>query len=313
MSHTSSWTWKDGKAPGPQTARAGETWILHLPLMGTGPAPLIDWMEVPPGLIVTPLPGDGLSFAIRLQADLSGIQTLRYRRAGEPRADELLLKILPALSSQPASVPEAFPDSASPAASPSVATPRSGPQIQGRRLDPSAGQAASIPTPADIQGRSGHPSVPPVSRSTEATDAQSRPPAASSPEVSVSASVPRLDPDREYEIQVHRQGVRIPQLTSPLTPHNSLLVGKFSASRAVFPDIDLRHHFADGRAEALCSRRQARIYWSHGHIQLLNIGKSPITLPDGRVLPTDQAYAWTPGEDVVLPGGLSLRLAILAY
>jgi len=311
VSHTSDWIWKDGKAPGPQTARAGETWILHLPLMGTGPAPLIDWMEVPPGLSVTPLPGDGLSFAIRIPADLGGIQTLRYRRAGEPRADELLLKILPALSSPPASVPEAFPDSASPAASPSVATPASGPQIQGRRLDPSAGQAASIPTPADIQGRSGHPSVPPTHGSADVGDTQRPPPVLSSS--GSGASAPRLDPDREYEIQVYRQGVRIPQLTCPLTPHNSLLVGKFSASRAVFPDIDLRNHFAGSRAEALCSRRQARIYWSHGRILLINIGKSPISLPDGGSLATDQAYAWTPGEEAILPGGLSLRLAILAY
>ncbi|MBK1646698.1 hypothetical protein CKO25_19055 [Thiocapsa imhoffii] len=309
MSHTSTWIWKDGKAPGPRTARAGETWIFHLPLMGTGPAPLIDWMDIPPGLTITPMPGDGLSFAIKIPANLVGIQTLRYRRAGEPRADELLLKILPALSSQSASTP----DSASLAASPSVASAPRGPQIQGRRLDQSKDQAVSIPTPEDIRVRSGHSSDPPVSRSTESRDAQSHPPAVSSPGFVASASAPRLDPDREYEIQVYRQGERIHQLTCPLTPHKSLLVGKFSASKAVFPDIDLRNHFASSPAEALCSRQQARIYWSHGRIQLFNIGKSPITLPDGRSLPKDQAHVWTPGEEVTLPGGLSLRLAIPAY
>lgn len=310
MSHASSWNWKDGKAPGPQTARAGETWNFHLPLMGTGPAPLIDWLEVPSRLTVKPLPGDGLSFAIQIPADLVGIQRLRYRRAGEPRADELLLKILPASSSNLGSVPT--PDSVSRAASPSIPPVPPELSIQGQRLDPSADQLANIPTPEDIRIRS-QPSTPPAPLFADAADAQSLTLDASSPEVSTSVPAPRLDPDREYEIQVYRNGVRIPQLTRLLTPDKSLLVGKFSASRAVFPDIDLRNHFAGSQAEALCSRQQARIYWSHGRILLINIGKSPIGLPDGRSLPTDQAHAWTPGDELTLPGGLGLRLAILSY
>jgi len=330
VSHVSNWIWKDGKAPGPQTARAGETFIFHLPLMGTGPAPSIDWMDVPPGLTVAPLPEDNLSFAIHIPADLVGIQRLRYRRAGEPRADELLLKILPPRSSQPVSNPEVFPDSGSP----SIASAQSGPPIQGRRINPSADPAAKIPTPAEIRDRRQssatfsqdfHRDLNEVTRGIQAgsrlpemasalaTDAQEPQRTVSAPEVNALTSAPRLDPNREYEIQVYRQGVRIPQLSRPLTPHKSLLVGKFSASRMVIPDIDLRSHFVNNQAEALCSRQQARIYWSHDRILLHNLGKSAIDLPNGLHLAKDEVYAWTPGEEAKLPGGLTLHLAMLTY
>lgn len=325
MSNTSTWTWKDGKPPGPQTARAGETWILHLPLVGTGPAPMIDWMDVPPGLSVTPIPGDELSFSVQIAADLSGIQTLSYRRVGEPRADQLMLKVLPARSAQPNSAPTTSADASSHSTStsaPQAAAPSSpskaqpGLSIVGQRIAPPQGQPANIPTPQDVRVRS-QPSAPPTPKPTETGDGQSSvPPAAPAPS-SPSASGPRsttgLDPNREYEIQVYRHGTLISQLNRPLLLHKSLLVGKFSASKAVFPDIDLRHQFIDQQSESLCSRQQARIYWSHDQIQLLNIGKSPITLPDGRPLATDQAYPWMPGEEVILPGGLSLRLAVLGY
>jgi hypothetical protein len=138
-------------------------------------------------------------------------------------------------------------------------------------------------------------------------------PAPSVPAETSLPSSPSLDPHQEYEIQVYRNGTLLSQLSHALSPHKSLLVGKFSASKAVFPDIDLRRHFADSQAAALCSRRQARIYWSHDRILLHNIGKSPIRLPDGRLLSTDQTHTWMLGEEVGLPGGLSLRLATLGY
>lgn len=324
MNNPSTWTWKDGKPPGPQTARAGETWILHLPLVGTGPAPMIDWMDVPPGLSVTPIPGDALSFSVQIAADLSGIQTLRYRRVGEPRADELMLKILPALTAQPnsASTPSSDASSHSTTTSASQAAASSPPSkaqpglsIVGQRIAPPQGQPANIPTPQDVRVRS-QPSAPPTPKPTETADNQSRVTTAtapSSPRVSSPGSATGLDPNREYEIQVYRNGALISQLNRPLMLQKSLLVGKFSASKAIFPDIDLRHQFDNEQSEALCSRQQARIYWSHDQIQLLNIGKSPITLPDGRRLATDQAYPWMPGEEVILPGGLSLRLKMLGY
>lgn len=286
MSSVTNWFWKDGKPPGPQTARAGENWTFHLPLAGTGPVPTIEWLDIPDGLTIAPAPGDPLTFYFHIPDDLHGIQTLSYRRAGESRADELLLKILPASTS---------PASGSAAAS----VPRIVDQRMAPHREPPHPPRSRLPAPEDIRP-SGHPPIPPPSTPMDVAESQG-------------ALAPRLDPDREYEIQVYRHGILIQPLSRPLTPHRSLLVGKFSASKAVFPDIDLRHHFATTQAAALCSRQQARIYWSHGRIQILNIGQSPIGLPDGRGLTKDQVHAWTPGEDLTLPGGLTLRLAIQGY
>ena len=282
MSTVANWSWKDGKPPGPQTARAGETWTFRLPLVGTGSAPTIHWLELPPGLSVAPTSADGLTFAFVLAAELSGIHRLRFQCEGAAHHEELLLKILPT-----ASMPQT--SSAVPEASVS-AKAGLGLSIVGTRIDPRNESApSSLPTPDDIKTR--HAAQP-------------------SPSVS---SAPSLDPNQEYEIQVYRNGTPLPQLSRALSPHKSLLVGKFSASKAVFPDIDLRQHFANDQAAALCSRQQARIYWSQGQILLHNLGKSPLHLPAGRLLSTDQTYTWALGDEVGLPGGLSLRLATLGY
>lgn len=288
MNTIATWSWKDGKPPGPQTARAGETWTFCLPLVGTGPAPTIHWLELPPGLSVAPASADGLTFAFVIPADLCGIHRLRFQRDGAAHHEELLLKILPAESvpQTAGAVPEAS----------TFAEVSSGLSIVGTRIDPQSEPVSSrLPTPDDIKARHAEPPAPSVPAETSVP------------------SSPSLDPHQEYEIQVYRNGTLLSQLSHTLSPHNSLLVGKFSASKAVFPDIDLRQHFADSQAAALCSRQQARIYWSHDRILLHNIGKSPIRLPDGRLLSTDQTHTWMLGEEVGLPGGLSLRLAALGY
>ncbi len=302
MNTLANWSWKDGTPPGPQTARAGETWIFRLPLVGTGSPPTIDWLDLPSGLNVTPASGDGLTFAFQIPADLSGIQRLRYQRPGAPDVDELLVKILPAES---ASVAKQSVHSQS------ANSQGAGLSIVGQRINPHAeSTTSSLPTPEDIRARHASPAAPnPVSEKAS----KPLPNALSSLEVGSARSVTSLDPNRDYEIQVSRNGVQIPKLSRPLTPHKSLLVGKFSTSKAIFPDIDLRRKFASDQAEALCSRQQARIYWSHGQIQLLNIGQSPIVLPDGRHLAKDETHAWLPGEELILPGGLSLHLAVLGY
>jgi hypothetical protein len=137
------------------------------------------------------------------------------------------------------------------------------------------------------------------------------PPAVSpttTPPITVSVSMPATSLKGDYEVRVYRSGVLIAEKTQRLLRQKSLLIGKFSASKVVLPDIDLHGHFPDIQSEKQCSRRQAKVYWSEGRIVLQNEGKSPLTLPDGRQLSSTASHDWQPGEAIGLPGGLSLRL-----
>lgn len=281
-----SWTWKDGVPPGPQTARAGEPWTFRLPLQGSGPPPTIHWIDLPQGIAVRQSPADALTFIFDMPNDQEGIATLRFRRGNNALEDTFLLKIMPARTT--AAMPEP-PARAQPAASPAARGQVVAPRPEEALQRPHFPQPEPTPTPE----------IKPAS-----------PPAASAVSASNRVNPPSLSD--AYEIQVFRGSTPIPQLTCPILPHKSLLVGKLSASRAIFPDIDLRAHFVDSQSENSCSRQQAKIYWSHGQIVLHNVGRSPITLVDGRLLSGGATHDWRPGEEVTLPGGLSLRLALRA-
>lgn len=269
-STTELWTWEQGAPPGPQTARAGTRWTFRLPLTGKGTPPKCMWFDLPWGTEARQAAPDALTLVVAIPADLSGIHTLRYRIGDNALAGELLLKILPAKDDIPQ------PPPATPPAPDQGAT---------------APEAAPAPTP--------YPAPPPAAAPTPAAPM-------ALPPTDVSAPAPPLTGD--YEVRVYRGGTLIAQLTQPILPHQSLLVGKFSASKLVMPDIDLRGHFPNQRGEEQCSRRQVKVYWSEGRIRLQNVGKSLLRLPGDRNLPSTESYDWQPGEEVGLPGGLSLRL-----
>ena len=160
--------------------------------------------------------------------------------------------------------------------------------------DASAPQALVTPTPAS-------PAAAPVVTPTPE-------PAVQTSSFQAASSAPTSAPTGDYEVRVYRGGTLIANKTQPLLRHKSLLVGKFSASKSILPDIDLSGQFPDMPSEGQCSRRQAKVYWSAGRVVLQNEGKSPLDLPDGRKLPPAATHDWQPGEDVGLPGGLTLRL-----
>ena len=273
----SEWTWTNGAPPGPQTARAGELWTLELPLQGTGEPPAVEWTEVPDGLEIRPSPRGPLVFDFIIPVSLGGsTHELKYRRGDNQLTDLLWLKILPA----------------SPSAS------------EEDPIIPQPSTPAPEPPSAEVTPEPGEPDVEGIGGQRDASPGGEAP---------VNGGRAAPDPLAEYEVQVYRGATALMQLTRPLRLEKSLLVGKLArlAHGVSLPDINLRGHFAGDQAEVLCSRQQAKIFWSQGLIYLLNTGENPIVLPDGRGLKTGEDYAWQPGEEVTLPGGLILRLALV--
>jgi len=270
-STTQPWTWTSRQPPGPQVATAGQRWTFHLPLSGRGAPPRIEWSDLPWGADSHQSASDPLTLVVDIPSDLSGVFVLRYRIGDQALLGELKLKILP--------------PSADAAALPLPPIPP---------VQPAPGHG--LPTPAEVLDRAR--SLPPLVPFSSV-----EPDTGCSPDLQAASPL-----TGDYEIRVYREGTPLPQLTRPLLRHKSLLVGKVSASQATIPDIDLRHQFADLRSEAQCSRQQAKIYWSADRIVLQNKGKSSLTLPGGRPLPPIATHDWQPGEEVVVPGGLILRL-----
>jgi len=100
----------------------------------------------------------------------------------------------------------------------------------------------------------------------------------------------------------------IPQLKTKLEAHTSLLVGKRSDSKRIFPDIDLKKHFSNSNEEGQCSREQAKIYFKNGHVFIHNLGKSALQTEDGKTILTMNNYNWSVNERIQVPGGIQLLL-----
>lgn len=115
-------------------------------------------------------------------------------------------------------------------------------------------------------------------------------------------------PAGEYFVSVYRENIAIPQLKKRIETHKSLTVGKFSMSKNIWPDIDLKPHFKSKDISRRCSRRQAKIYWQDGRIIIKNLGKFHLDLSEGRYLETDDIHYWQSGEGIEIPGGLTLFL-----
>jgi len=281
----SDWAWIDGVPPGPQTARAGEIWTFHLPLEGTGDPPAIVWMELPQGLQVRPSAGHKLAFDFEIPVSLGGsTHGIEFRRGNNELLDRLWLKILPASEGKAAASKRVPTETIRPVEPVPAAMP-----------DPITHQTRPV-SDADVEGPGSAAAVPQGIRGEEATNQSRR----------------ALDPQMEYVVQVYRGGTALLNLTRPLRSNRSLLIGKLGglSHGLALPDIDLRHHFKDPEAAAQCSRQQAKVFWSQGQIYLVNTGENAILLPDGRPLNAGEDYSWQLEEELTLPGGLRLRLAL---
>ncbi|GEM_PF-2510054 len=298
----STWTWRDGNPPGPQTAAAGAIWSLSLPLQGSGQPPAITWLELPSRITVQPSPSESLTFLFDLTAAPPGVYFLKFRCGTNALDDLILLKILPAAGAS-------VPTESSPANS--VAAKDGADDLDEDAED----SAMPVPTPTAILQRTEQrvmsaAASAPTSIPIPSWEAPSElAPPAPAP---LAAPLPPLAGD--YVLAVFRGTTPLPQLTRTLERHKSLLIGKFSASKAIFPDLDLRGHFADLANEANCSRQQARAYWNaSGRIMLHNLGKAPLTLVDGQLVVSGATCDWLPGMAVTLPGALTLQLIAAAY
>ena len=280
-----TWSWETNERPGPQTTHAGARWTFRLPLRGDPP---VEW-DIPDWAASARYPDpDPRKLVLDIPSDRHGVHELKYRIGEGTLWQPLWLKILPAQGGRPVQQPDSGgADAARPpgaqASSPGIAAG----VADGSRSDEPKAQPFATASPE------------PAARSTPSSSLATR-----------SEKPPEPPPlTGDYEVQAFRAGTPLPDLTRRLEHHKSLLVGKRSFSSATFPDIDLKGRFADPDAERRCSRQQARVYWSEGRILLHNEGKSPIALPGGtEALAPGKTYAWQPGEEVTLPGGLCLRL-----
>jgi hypothetical protein len=286
---TQDWCWQD-KAPGPQSVTAGETWQFRLPLIGMGTAPRCQWLNLPGQQQI--VPSDNLILEIKIPLDQkSGISKLEYRIEGHEHLNgTLLLKVLPPTTAINYSIPVTITEE----------------PLPGDNLGKSAVNnllTSFPPTSSESAHHLPEPTIlPQIQAHTSPTGVY---PTESHP------STPALLIDSVY-IQVFRASIPIPQLKTRLEPHQSLLIGKRSDSKRIFPDIDLKGHFSDSQNEAFCSREQARVYINNHHAFLLNLGKSPLQSETYQThIAQGNAYNWQLNEIIQLPGGLKLKLVDL--
>lgn len=117
-------------------------------------------------------------------------------------------------------------------------------------------------------------------------------------------------PPGVYQVEVWRGHTHIDALTKTIPQRRRMIIGRYSRSLGLLPDIDLAGHFPTAEAEHYCARRQACVYWSGKELHVSNLGLNPLErrCPDGTREPLPQQHAWLPGEFIELPGGLSLLL-----
>ena len=273
------WHWQD-KAPGPQSVMAGKVWQFRLPLIGIGTVPRCQWTNLPGQQHITY--SDNLMLNIKIPTDSKGILKLEYRIEGYEHLDgNLLLKVLPYRTV--------------------VATEET------IKIDhPVASTLATVPSsdsgPIDLPEPSHQPNIQPQG---------SMPPSIANNPIPTDSptSVLLVNP---VCIKVFCATRSIPHLKTRLEPDQSLLIGKRSESRQIFPDIDLKGQFADSQQEKCCSHKQAKIYISNHRVFLQNLGKSPLKSEASQVLiPSGQPYNWQLNEIIQLPGGLKLLLSEL--
>ncbi len=277
------WHWLD-KAPGPQSVTAGEHWHFKLPLTGSGKIPRCQWLNIPGRQEI--LHSEDLTLDIKIPLDKIGISKLEYRIAGyEHLNGVLMLKVIPSALTVPKTAPLTVTEA----------------PLSTDLQDELADGTAQAPTPCHLSE-----SITPL----PVTLTQPQAPSHSADVIPARPLQPALL--NPVYIQVFRGSTMIPQLKTRLEPHQSLLIGKRSDSKRIFPDINLRGHFSDSKNEGLCSRAQVSVYISKQQAFLENLGKSPLQ-SDSQPNPIihGQAYNWHLNEIIRLPGDINLKLVEL--
>jgi len=271
---TSGWQWKN-KAPGPQSVTAGNSWAFCLPLIGQGPMPACKWQDIPADLNAT---FEGFTIRLKIPLNKKGIYKLVYKIEGYSHLDGVLrLKILPGLEKKKPLVKTSD--------TPSIVLPAT--------PSPSSEQISNtVPLPqTEPKDRLGSEALasPKTDRATKPTESSPLPP---------------------LFIHVFCDSTPIPQLKTKLEVHKSLLLGKRSDSKKIFPDINLKNYFISSSHEATCSREQAKIYISDNCVFIQNLGKQPLLPNNGKPIISEDIYNWSIGEYMQLPGGIRLLLAL---
>lgn len=266
-----SWIWTDKKPPGPQTAVAGSRWTFRLPVSGPAPAPPCHWSSPMLKEGEYSLSDDQLTLSLEVPADAKGVNKIHFRLDAEPPIEGfVLLKIIP--KSQ-------------------------------FRADPLEAKKDPVSFKNEASDGGGVSSR---------LDSRTEPAALNSdvPGVAADDDIQKPDPLPEgtYFIAVYRDQIPIRQLRTRIESHKSLLVGKFSRSKQIFPDIDLKAHFQSKDREKRCSREQARIFMKDERVLIRNLGKSDISISGNTDLETGGAHFWALGEKIEIPGGLTLIL-----
>jgi hypothetical protein len=204
----------------------------------------------------------------------------------------------PSVSSTPAA-PAAPPVSVAPVVSvPSstVSAPSAPVQAAAVAAPPALSVVRSAPPPA----------APPASAAPQGASSSAPTPAASAP----ADLGPAPDPSARWMVRVSRNGRVLAGLVCSLPTTSTRSVGRFSVSRGVRPDLDLRDRFERPEDEQHCSRRQAEIFWSEGRIWIRSLGSNPLMIEDrpGHLSEVAGDVVWTPGARVEVPGGLHLHL-----
>lgn len=278
-----TWQWTDGRPPKAVTLTAGEHGVIDLGITWDDQAPRVDWdLADRPFDTGTVDPDDPGRLLLDIPTDVMGFFAIDAAIHGEPAwSGTLRVRIKPAARPAPEPKP-APPPVPAPVPEPTPAPqPQSAPPPAPEPVPAPGPQPAPEPQPAPTQPRRGDP-----------------------------ATATPLPAGRRYRVVVLRSGVRVPTLTRPVLEDRTLRIGRFSASRGVIPDLDLTHEFGPAGDASRCSREQAEVFWSGGHILLLSRGATPLELlEDGQApQPLTGPVAWQPGERYGVPGGLVLTL-----
>jgi len=332
-----AWTFPPGTRPTPQSIAAGTRWAYRLPVTGPGDPPRCHWSSSLLKEGGHRISDDGLGLWVDIPPDETGVHKIYYRLDSEPPLEGfVLLKVMPP-GAQPASAPGKAEDS------PEKQTGNNGSEEKSSgEKQPSEDRAADRKKAADSEKKAediisdllgGKTFSPPGPASSgagpEPDDAPSPGPGTDADSASASAAdaasavdavpapkaaSPATDaggatlPPGNYFVTVYRDDVPIRQLRKPVEPHRSLSVGKFSGSKNIDPDLDLKPHFKSRELAKRCSREQARIYWREGRIVVKNLGKGDLALPGGDELESGGVHVWREGEPIRLPGGLTMML-----
>ena len=309
-------TWKS-RAPAVLSLFPGQVEAIDLPVDSDAPLEIL-W-RAGDGVRIDPDPSDPRRVSVCVIDDSAPFARVSWTLVTPPEEyGSVSIRVL-----RPPAPPPAGPVSlaATPLpAAPPVAPPalQVSPAPAAPAPSPAATPAPSSPLPAAGTPVQASPVVAPPPLSVVRSAPSTAPPAAqggSASAVTASSSAPldlgpAPDPAARWMVRVSRNGRVLAGLVCSLPTTSTRSVGRFSVSRGVRPDLDLRDRFERPEDEQHCSRRQGEIFWSEGRIWIRSLGSNPLMIEDrpGHLSEVLGDAVWAPGARVEVPGGLHLHL-----